>query len=134
MQLWAYEEALEMNQMTPKHGETSAYPDLFISFLITNTEKKIRLAEALASADKAVGLAPENSTVRGIRAFTLDWNANSNFYTNEEVQDFLAQAEQEALVAQQLDPTNPLATRLLCRNPCGPAEMESGRDRHQSGA
>ena len=79
------------------------------AFLITNPEKKARLLEALESATKAVELAPENSTVRAIRAFTLDWNANSNFYSTEEVQDFLAQAEQEALIAQQLDNTNTLA-------------------------
>lgn len=106
----AYEEALEMN---PNDADTWAklarIQTYSSSFLITNPEKKDRLAQALASADKAVGLSPENSTVRAIRAFTLDWNANSNFHTNEEVQDFLAQAEQEALAAQQLDPTNPLA-------------------------
>lgn len=106
----AYEEALEMN---PNDAETWAklarIQTYSSSFLITNNEKKARLTEALASADKAVGLNPENSNARAIRAFTLDWNANSNFHTNEEVQDFLAQAEQEALSAQQLDPTNPLA-------------------------
>lgn len=106
----AYEEALEMN---PNDADTWAklarIQTYSSSFLITNPEKKERLTQALASADKAVGLSPENSTVRAIRAFTLDWNANSNFHTNEEVQDFLAQAEQEALAAQQLDPTNPLA-------------------------
>jgi tetratricopeptide (TPR) repeat protein len=39
----------------------------------------------------------------------LDWNADSNFRTNAEVQDFLLQAEQEAQTAQQLDNTNTLA-------------------------
>jgi tetratricopeptide (TPR) repeat protein len=106
----AYQEALEQN---PNDAETWAklarIQTYSSSFLITNPQKKERLAAALASADKAVGLAPENSTVRGIRAFTLEWNANPNFYTNEEVQDFLAQADQEALIAQQLEPTNPLA-------------------------
>jgi tetratricopeptide (TPR) repeat protein len=106
----AYQEALELN---PNDAETWAklarIQTYSSSFLITNPQKRERLTQALASADKAVGLAPENSTVRGIRAFTLDWNANPNFYTNEEVQDFLAQAEQDALIAQQLDPTNPLA-------------------------
>ena len=106
----AYEEALEMS---PNDAETWAklarIQTYSSSFLITNPEKKERLTQALASADKAIGLAPENSTVRAIRAFTLDWNANPNFHSNEEVQDFLAQAEQEALIAQQLDPTNPLA-------------------------
>ena len=79
------------------------------SFLITNDEKKARLQEALASATKAVELAPDDSTARAVRAFALDWNANRNFYTAEEVQDFLIQAENEALQAQQLDSANALA-------------------------
>ncbi len=67
------------------------------------------MTEALASADKAVALAPEDSTAHAIRALALDWNANSNFRTNAEVQNFLAQADQEALTAQRFDPTNTLA-------------------------
>jgi tetratricopeptide (TPR) repeat protein len=106
----AYQEALEMN---PNDAETWAklarIQTYSSSFLITNPEKKQRLTEALESATKAVELAPENSTARAIRAFALDWNANSNFYTNEEVQNFLAQAEEQALIAQQIDPSNPLA-------------------------
>ena len=106
----AYQEALEMNPNDPETWAKLARIQTYSSaFLITNPEKKARLLEALESATKAVELAPENSTVRAIRAFTLDWNANSNFYTSEEVQDFLAQAEQEALIAQQLDNSNTLA-------------------------
>lgn len=105
----AYQEALELN---PNDAETWAklarIQTYSSAFLITNPEKKARLLQALESATKAVELAPENSTVRAIRAFALDWNANSNFYSTEEVQDFLAQAEQEARIAQQLDNTNPL--------------------------
>ena len=77
--------------------------------MITNDEKEARLREALESATKAVELAPEDSTARAIRSFTLDWNANSNFHTAEEVQEFLVEAESEARIAQQLDNSNPLA-------------------------
>jgi tetratricopeptide (TPR) repeat protein len=79
------------------------------TFLITTDQKKLRLQEALQSAEKAVELAPEDSTVRAVHAFTLDWNASEDFYTAEEVQDFLIQAENEALQAQQLDSSNALA-------------------------
>ena len=79
------------------------------TFLITNAQKKARLQEALQSAKKAVELAPDDSTVRAVHAFVMDWNANINFYTSEEVQDFLIQAENEALQAQQLDSSNGLA-------------------------
>jgi len=106
----AYQEALELNpndaQTWAKLARIQTYSS---TFLITNPEKRDSLLKALESARKAVELAPEDSTVRAILAFTLDWNANSNFHTSEEVQDFLAQADQEALIAQQLDNTNTLA-------------------------
>jgi len=106
----AYEEALAQNPNDAKTWAQLARIQTYSSaFLITNADKKARLSKALESATKAVELASEDSTAHAIRAFTLDWNANSNFYTNEEVQDFLAQAEQEALIAQQLDNTNTLA-------------------------
>jgi len=79
------------------------------AFLITNNEKKDRLLEALESARKAVELAPEDSTAHAVLAFALDWNANTNLYSNEKVQAYLIEAEQEALQAQQLDNSNTLA-------------------------
>jgi tetratricopeptide (TPR) repeat protein len=107
----AYKEALKLNPNDAQTWAELARIQTYSSTLmITNPEKKDRLTEALASATKAVGLAPEDSTVRAIRAFSLDWNANSNFHTKEEVQKFLQEAEAEALIAQQLDNTN---TRAL---------------------
>ncbi len=79
------------------------------AFLITNDEKKARLTEALESATKAVELASDDSTAHAIRAFALDWNANSDFHTTEEVQNFLRDAETESLTALQLDSSNTLA-------------------------
>ena len=106
----AYQEALRLSpndaQTWAKLARIQTYSS---AFLITNDEKKARLREALDSATKAVELAPEESIVRAIRAFTLDWNANGAFHSAEEVQDFLIEAENEALVAQQLDSANPLA-------------------------
>jgi tetratricopeptide (TPR) repeat protein len=106
----AYREALEVNpndaEIWAKLARIQTYSS---AFLITNPDKQARLKEALESANKAVELAPEDSTAHAIRAFALDWNADLNFHTIEEVEDFLAQAEQEALIAQQLDNANPLA-------------------------
>jgi len=106
----AYREAVRVDPNNAEIWAKLARIQTYSSaFLITNNERKARLLEALESADKAVELASDNSTAHAIRAFTLDWNANSNFHTTEEVQDFLARAEQEALLAQQLDSKNPLA-------------------------
>jgi tetratricopeptide (TPR) repeat protein len=110
----AYQEALRLNpndaQTWAKLARIQTYSS---AFLITNDEKKARLREALESATKAVELAPDDSTARAIRAFTLDWNANDAFHTSEEVQDFLIEAESEAQTAQRLDNTNPLALAYL---------------------
>src|SRR5512139_4129687 len=106
----AYKEALKLNPGDAQTWAELARIQTYSSnLLITNPEKKDRLNEALKSATKAVELAPEDSTVRAIRAFTLDWNANRNFHSPEDVQRFLQEAEAEALIAQQLDNTNTLA-------------------------
>lgn len=106
----AYQEAVRVDpgntQTWAKLARIQTYSS---AFLITNNEKKARLLEALASADKAVELAPDDSTAHAVRAFALDWNANSNFYSTEEVQDFLRRAEESALRALQLNSSNTLA-------------------------
>jgi tetratricopeptide (TPR) repeat protein len=108
----AYEEAVQMN---PNDAETWAnlarIQTYSSAFLITNPEKKARLLQALESANKAVELAPDSSRARAIRAFTLNWNANTSIYRDDpgQVESFLFEAEQEALQALQLDNTNTLA-------------------------
>ncbi len=106
----AYQQAVDLDannvEIWTKLARIQTYSS---SFLITNPEKKARLLEALQSADKAVAIGPEDSMAHAVRAFVLDWNANTNFYTNDQVQADLIAAEQEALRAQQLDNTNTLA-------------------------
>ena len=108
----AYQEAVRANpndaQTWAKLARIQTYSS---AFLITDDEKRQRLLEALESADKAIELAPEDSTVRAIRAFVLDWNANESLYPADlqQVQRFLTEAEQEALIALQLDNANTLA-------------------------
>ena len=105
----AYQEALELNpndaQTWAKLARIQTYSS---SFLITNDDKEARLEQALESATKATELAPEDSTAHAIRAFALDWNADTNFRTTEEVEELLIEAENEALIAQRLDNTNTL--------------------------
>ena len=108
----AYQEALEVN---PNDAETwwklARIQTYSSAFLITDEARRTRLQEALDSATKAVELAPEDSTAHAVRAFALDWNANTSLYPDDlrQVQAFLNEAEQEALLALQLDNSNTLA-------------------------
>src|SRR5687767_8664686 len=107
----AYREAVRAN---PNDAETWAklarIQTYSSAFVILDEDKRRRLQEALESANKAVELAPEDSTAHAIRAFVLDWNANSSLYPDlRQVQAYLVEAEQEALIALQLDNTNTLA-------------------------
>jgi tetratricopeptide (TPR) repeat protein len=108
----AYQEAVRQNPNDALTWAKLARIQTYSSeFLIINQDKIDRLTEALESADRAVELAPESSFGRAVRAFVLDWNANSTLYPGDpqKVQKFLIEAEQEALTALQLDTNNTLA-------------------------
>ncbi len=76
------------------------------ALLTTDAEQIARLKDALTSAKQAVALAPDDSTAHAVLAFALDWNANPLLVSDKDVQNYLLQAEQEALHAQTLDNTN----------------------------
>ena len=76
--------------------------------LTTDDERRTRMQEALASIEKAVELAPEDSTVNAIHAFVLDWYASPTL-AGEDWQNYLGQAEKAAVKALQLDNQNALA-------------------------
>ena len=78
------------------------------SLLTTDNERRTRMQEALASIEKAVVLAPEDSTVNAIHAFVLDWYA-SPALAGDNWQDYLGKAEKAAVKALQLDNQNALA-------------------------
>lgn len=78
------------------------------AMLTSDTEKRARLQEALQSADKAVELAPEESTAHAIRAFALNWSANPAL-SGKEAAAYITEADQEAVRALQLDNQNTLA-------------------------
>jgi len=77
--------------------------------LSNDTERLNRLEEAKASADKAIEIDPDNSTIRAIRAFVLDWYAFNSLISSEQRIELLVEAEREASRAFQLDPENALA-------------------------
>lgn len=104
----AFQRALELD---PNNGlawaELARIQAYSSSLLRNDAERTIRLAEAKRSADRAVELAPDESTVRAIRAFVLDWYAFT--LPNERRVEILAEAESEALRAYNLDTDNSLA-------------------------
>jgi tetratricopeptide (TPR) repeat protein len=79
------------------------------ALLTTDVDQRTRLQDALDSINKAADLNDDSSTVHAVRAFVLDWNANPSLVGTDQAQDYLTEAEQEAVRALQLDSTNTLA-------------------------
>ena len=79
------------------------------TLLVTDAEIKARLNDSLVSAQKAVALAPDDSTTHAVLAFALDWNASPSLLNSTQIQDLLSQADLEAVRALQLDSGNTLA-------------------------
>lgn len=77
--------------------------------LRNDTERLARMEVAMQSADNAVALAPDDSSIHAIRAFVMDWLAFNPLVSSERSQDLLRQAEGEAFRSIQLDPNNALA-------------------------
>ncbi|HTX80515.1 MAG TPA: tetratricopeptide repeat protein [Longilinea sp.] len=77
------------------------------TLLTTDTAKYQRFQEAQASINRAIQIAPDDSTAHAVHAFVLDWTASSALVNDS--QSLLTQAEQEAVRALQLDNTNSLA-------------------------
>ena len=106
----AYREAVNIDPNNAEVWAKLARIQTYSSSLLTTDDaQRARLQEALASAEKAVELAPDDSFAHAIYAFTLDWNANPTLIDDEQVQRYLLQAEQEANRALLLDSTNTLA-------------------------
>jgi tetratricopeptide (TPR) repeat protein len=106
----AYQEAVQVDPNNAEVWAKLARIQTYSSSLQTTDDaKRTRLQEALASAAKAVELAPDDSFAHAIYSFVLDWNANSTLVDEEQVRSYLLQAEQEANRALLLDSTNTLA-------------------------
>jgi len=105
----AYQLAVQMDpnngQLWAELARIQAYSS---SLLTAETERAQRMQEALASADKAVDVAPDSSLAHAIRAFVLDWKASYDQEADVR-QRTLNDAEQEAIRALQLDATSALA-------------------------
>ena len=105
----AYQQAVKLEPNNPGLWSELARIQAYSSQqLTTDAEQQQRMKEALNAADKAVALAPEDSSVHAVRAFVLDWNANP-VWAGAQRDALLADAEQEASRALVFDNTNGLA-------------------------
>ncbi|MCL5428624.1 MAG: tetratricopeptide repeat protein [Chloroflexi bacterium] len=104
----AYRDALAENPDDYVGWTELARIQTYSSALLTQERQRDRLAEALASIDKAVQLAPEDSSAHAVRAFVLDWTAGASG-TTAEYEANIAEASTEAVLALQLDNNNVLA-------------------------
>jgi len=78
------------------------------AMLVKREDILARLDEAVASAQKALEVNPDDSNAHAVYAFTLDWQAS--YQTDDrERQSLLTKSEQEAVRALQLDNANTLA-------------------------
>jgi tetratricopeptide (TPR) repeat protein len=110
----AYREAVKGDPTNAQLLANLARIQIYSSaMLVTDEDKKVRLAEGLESARQAVELAPDDSYTHAIYAFALDWNANPTLITDDrELQNLLSKANAQAARAQQLDPANTLTLAL----------------------
>lgn len=108
----AYREAAKLDPQNPLTFANLARVQVYASALLaTDADKNQRLQEALASADQARTIGPDNSAAAAARALALDWNAGQYSQIEpDKAERYLTEAEQEAVRALQLDSTNTLAS------------------------
>lgn len=105
-----YQRAVQIDPNNAQAWASLARIQTYSSSLLSNDASRLaRLQEADTSSKTAVDLAPDDTTVRAIRAFVLDWNASSPLITDERRQELLLEAESEAVRAYGLDPENGVA-------------------------
>ena len=104
----AYQDALLVDPEDYLGWTELARIQAYSSSLLTQERKRARIEEALQSIDRALELAPEESIVRAVRSFVLDWSAGAAG-SSAERQAFLAEASTEAIRARQLDNQNVFA-------------------------
>jgi tetratricopeptide (TPR) repeat protein len=105
----AYNMALQIEPENPELWAELARIQVYSTSQITSDNgKKLRLEQALASVEKGLAVAPENSMLYAVKAFALDWYGISAI-AGDAWQDSLIAGEQAAVQALQYDNTNALA-------------------------
>lgn len=105
-----YIKALQVEPNNPRVlAELARIQTYASSSTSTDQERLAMLEQARDNIRRAAELAPDDSYVRAIEAFVLDWNASSNLITPEQREAYLVEAEAAANRAYLLDPDNALA-------------------------
>ncbi len=98
-------------QENPEDAETWAELARILTYssalLSSQEQSRLRMEEALEAIDKAIELNPDISRTHAIRAFVLDWGAP--YYSEEEGEDMLTEAYNNAVRSIQLDPNDAMA-------------------------
>jgi tetratricopeptide (TPR) repeat protein len=105
----AYTQALSIDPNNVDILYELARTQVYSSKLLTPNESHERLIEARETIEKAVAVDERNSQVQAIRALVYDWSAFDGSISEEEYEEFLAEANQSAELAMQLDNGNALA-------------------------
>ena len=75
----AYNQAVTLDPTNVEMLSELARIQVYSSSLLTIDEEVVqRLNDALATADKAIALEPENSTAHAVKGFALDWLSDPN--------------------------------------------------------
>lgn len=105
----AYDEAAKLEPNNAELIAEQARIQTYYSGLAnTDAIAKQRLTDAKTSIDIATEIDPQSSFVQAVRAFVYNWNSNPT-HAGEDSGMYMAQAEQAAMTALQLDSQNALA-------------------------
>lgn len=105
----AYREAAKVDPNNAKvWADLSRIQTYSTALLVRQEDILTRLDEAIASAEKAVEINPDDSYAHAVHAFSLNWKA-SYIADDRERQQFLRKSEDEAVRALQLDNASALA-------------------------
>jgi tetratricopeptide (TPR) repeat protein len=120
----AYREAASWTRTMPRFWRSlSRIQTYSTALLVSQADILARLDEAIASAEKAVEVNPDNSNAHAVYSFALNWKASYIRITARRKR-CLTKSEQEAVRASNW--TTPIrCARFLCRGAGRPAKMDA---------
>lgn len=122
--LIAFQEATQLEPNNPEiWAELSRVQVYSATLLTTDAQRKQRLLDAMASADKAVEVGPEYSNAYAAQALAYDWFSNP-VYSGEDRERYLLDAKTAAQNALRFDSQNALAMAYM-------AEINMDQARYQ---